>query len=364
MRLLIALVLLLAAWPAVAAPALWGALEPGPYAVGVRTLRDYDRTRPGLPADQQGRPLGQPGRPMQVTVWYPARATPGPAAPFSDYVISEATRVDLSPATPGRRQEALDAFARDLARSGATPAQIAGLLAQPTAAHPGAPQARGRFPLALYAHIEPAKSGLMAEHLASHGYVVAAIPWKGSFRYDLDVAASGVETQTLDLAWTKAALLADPQVDPARVAVIGMSFGSMAAVALQMRDPAVRAVVSLDGGVGSPTVKLLRAGPFYAPARMTAPLGHFYGPDVPGGDLAWFGEIPHAPRLIAPYPGLAHGDFVATPMLEAAMGVTPRDGPRVRGFERLCRDVRDFLDAALNGRPLPRPPGSELRDAA
>lgn len=365
MRIIVLVGMMLAlATAARATSPLWGDLQPGPYAVGVRTIRAADDTRPALPADQQARAIaGAHGRPMQITVWYPAERG-GQPLPFEAYVLSEATRVDLSDPTAARRRAALEAFAADMKGRGATAAQVARLLATPTAAVPEARPAPGRFPLVIYAHVEPAGSGVTAEYLASQGYVVAVIPWKGTYAYDLDVAASGVETQAQDIAFVKSALAADTRVDAGNIAVVGMSFGAMGAVALAMRDPSIDAVASLDGGIGSPTVRLLQANPYYAPVRLAVPLAHLYSPDSPGGSLAWLDEIAWTMRWMRPYPGLSHADFTATPVQDVVAGLAPADNPHQRGFEAVNRDLLDFLDGTLRVHDFAAPPAFTIRPAA
>ena len=59
------------------ASALWGELQPGPYAVGFKTIEKYDYQRPVGPIlDYFGAPLeGERSRPMQICIWYPAEET-------------------------------------------------------------------------------------------------------------------------------------------------------------------------------------------------------------------------------------------------------------------------------------------------
>jgi len=51
-----------------------GEIKPGPYAVGFKTIEQYDYSRTFQPVkDYFGNPLpGQTARPIQVCYWYPA----------------------------------------------------------------------------------------------------------------------------------------------------------------------------------------------------------------------------------------------------------------------------------------------------
>ncbi len=347
------LLLLLSASPGFAADAsaitLSGGLKAGPYAVGFKVVRAYDRSRPPLLTDEAGRSLAATaGRAMQIAIWYPAAARGRPLT-LRDYVLLNGLQIDFRAPGPERRRATLDMFAARLRMRGAAPGRIDAVLNAPMLSSSGAPPARGRFPLVIYAHVEPCLSAVTAEYLASHGYVVAVIPWKGSFAYELDVAVTGVETQARDIAFVAAHLRQATMVDSRQIAVIGMSFGALGASALQMQDHRIGGIVSLDGGIGSPTVRLLQAGPYYAVQAMNRPLLHLYGPEEDGVDLAWFDDIRYADRFLVPFPGARHEDFVATPMLDVALGLTLRGNPHQMVFEAVNRDALSFLEGPVFG---------------
>ncbi len=68
-----------------------------------------------------------------------------------------------------------------------------------------------------------------------------------------------------------------PSADLNRAGAVGYSFGARAALLLAMRDPRVKAVVSLDGGIGTAAgAGSLRQAPSFHPDRATAPILHFY----------------------------------------------------------------------------------------
>jgi hypothetical protein len=50
------------------APSMWGGLEPGPYAVGVRELLLHDAARPSLQTEDGALVSGESGRQMQIVV--------------------------------------------------------------------------------------------------------------------------------------------------------------------------------------------------------------------------------------------------------------------------------------------------------
>ena len=68
-------------------PLLWGDLQPGRYAVGFRVLYKHDRTRKWLPSkSHSNRTAPDKGRPIRISVWYPAVPAKGAEAMrYGDY---------------------------------------------------------------------------------------------------------------------------------------------------------------------------------------------------------------------------------------------------------------------------------------
>ena len=250
LRVLVALVALAsAAAPAPvngrqdAAPRLWGGLTPGPYRVGYRKLGQRDQV---------------------VHIWYPAAATARPLR-FRDYLDNK-----------------LQDLASFLAQTGAHGATIDSLFASVLYAV-AAPRPIDRsFPLVLIAQgngEDVADQVVLCEYLASRGFVVAATP-SPMLRVPLereDQVGELAEMQTSDLRAAITAVAAVVRVDSQHVGVVGHSFGARAAVLLAMRDPRIRAIVSLDGGIGTSTAvePFTRAPSFRANAPLP-PLLHFY----------------------------------------------------------------------------------------
>src|ERR1700680_3380624 len=68
---------------------LWGSLSAGPYAVGFRTLYQFDRTRTWRTTRGYEKSFAPDlnGRPIRVSVWYPAiRDAQSRQILFEDYV--------------------------------------------------------------------------------------------------------------------------------------------------------------------------------------------------------------------------------------------------------------------------------------
>src|ERR1051326_4177787 len=79
----------------VSRPSLWGKLSPGPYAVGFRAVYAFDRARTWrvTRAYEKGFSPDPDGRPIRVSVWYPATISPGAKRMrYEDYVTLPAPK--------------------------------------------------------------------------------------------------------------------------------------------------------------------------------------------------------------------------------------------------------------------------------
>jgi dienelactone hydrolase len=120
---------------------------------------------------------------------------------------------------------------------------------------------------------------LLAENLASHGYVVASTP-SPTLRASLereDQMGEFAEMQANDLAAAVIAVAKALPADTTVVGVVGYSFGARGALLLAMRSLRMRALVSLDGGIGTATgVASLRGAPSFRSNVVLPPILHFY----------------------------------------------------------------------------------------
>ena len=323
-------------------------LEPGPDRVGFHVQQDRDFSREYYFPSDSGGAYGP--RPRQILFWYPARGGGKPMR-FEDYVVLGGEEEPSAHNTAARRAESLAEFRTRPLKNGATETDLNRLLAASMRARREAKPMRGRHPLILYAHNLTFEKSLLCEYLASWGFVVASVPIRGTYEHDLDVGVTGVETEIRDLEDALAAAAGRADVDATRLGVVGMSFGSLTALGFQMRHPSVRAVVSLDGGIGSTTdPTMLQQSPFYASERADAPLLHVYGPG-PGADLTYLRGRELAPHWFIGFPGLRHGDFAGYGILEAlAPGILgPRSIDVTRSTAWAFRYTRRFLEAFVQG---------------
>ncbi len=337
--------------------------KPGPFAVGLRIVDQYDRSRNFRPpVDDLGKPAsGERSRPLQTLVWYPAETTPQQHVTVADYLALRSTETS---------------FAAPQASAGLDEWFIEGV---PDPAHQktlavrdAAPVSR-RFPLVVYA---PSFSSFswenldLCEHLASHGYVVIASPGMGVDRESThDTAGASAQAQDISflIGWAETL----PDIDASTVGVIGFSWGGLSDVFAAARDPRITALVELDGSMRYFPGLLQQAGDVH-PEAMTIPLLFFKG----RGSLETQAQLEANFKQAAgpnPLNAWTHGDLMSVEMLglihpefnslsqrserywnadfphRSETDITRHDG--ATGYAWVIEYTREFLDAYLKHDP-------------
>ena len=143
--------------------------------------------------------------------------------------------------------------------------------------------AAGRFPL-IVGMLRPVSVVATAEHLASHGYVVAYVerqPRETFIAEGLVREALIMAEQVRDMDVAIAHLRREPFVDPARLGAHGFSGDGMAQLVLAMRHPDVDAVAMLETGWLSPAqVSSFQEVTAYDPLALRAPLFYAYSENL------------------------------------------------------------------------------------
>ena len=322
------------------AQSLWGDLRPGPHAAGFTLHVLQDASRPAL-QDSLGTVVPTGVRELRVGLWYPAVGGAGTGLQLHDVMTADlrgdgdaATRL-LNAATlhggPGALAERLDA-----------------VLAQPLRAVRDAAAAQGSFPLLILAG-EPWQYALLGEYLATHGIMVAAFPLQGTHTEEFDVGDAGVATIAADYAFVLGALRARTQ--PASVALLGLGITASGALIEAMRNPAVQAYVSLDGGITTPFEdQILRRSPYYDVPALRVPMLVIHAPH-PNVDPVFVEAYRYAPRRLLHFPGMTEFHFQIFGALDelapGIIGAAP--GNAAIGHRTALQAVRLFVEAELKG---------------
>jgi dienelactone hydrolase len=342
---------------------LWGDLAPGPYHVGFSRLFRFDASRTWQRTrDFKG--TFSPdlnGRPVQINVWYPAAViSAARQMRFADYVDQTAPEAFSK----------FNAIVKDHNRRGAVDSvpsdQLAALQSTPMNAYVDAPAAEGRFPIVLYfggLDAEIDSNVILAEYLASHGYVVASISLLGptdeqtfQSRTPGDLDAS---VRDMEFAWS--ILAENPNTDKAKLAVMGHSVGGIEAVLFGLRNGNVSAVIALDGTYGFPGLSSVLTQSYgYDPEKMRSAFLDLRRAQWAQGDepldFTAVESFRHSDRTFITIKKMHHSDFTSFAMIGERFhtpitATYPLNGwnreAAKAGYQQVCRLILAFLDAKV-----------------
>ncbi|ORT58781.1 alpha/beta hydrolase [Streptomyces sp. CB03238] len=323
----------------------------GAYAVGRDTLHLVDTDRPDPWVPEAG------ARELMVSLYYPARPGGGRTAPYM---------------TEGEAR----AFIEDRKLTDAVSAGT--LSGTHTNSRPGATPVRGTFPLVVLSPgftVNRSTLTVLAEELASQGYVVAAVDHAyesvgtafpggrlltcvACEKRDMNAVA---KVRAQDVSFLLDRLLSDRHpawrharlIDHARIGMAGHSIGGASAASTMAGDQRVRAGANLDGSLFDPVpTDGLGGRPFML-------LGT--GDD----DTTWARDWPLLDgwKRWINVTGSGHFTFTDTPVLADQLGLLPPDEPLSgkRSQEITRAYVTAFFDLHLKGveRPLLDGPSAE-----
>ena len=349
-------------------PRIWPDAEPGPYEVGYQVLHEYDPTRTFKPKfDYFGRPAEGPiARPIQISVWYPAAPAPGlRRMKLEDYYFTTATETDFAPPSPERltilknRLKNIWPIEFRIPPEGraAIRERIEAAFREEVFAVRDASPEKGPFPLIVHMpgyNGSPADHAYLFEYLASHGYVVAAVPNMGRYRREIDDEAASLDVQARDLEFATARMAEFPNADPSRVGTTGMSWGGFSNVLFGERDSRVDAVLTLDGAITMPEeLKLIEAVPGYSHEAfdkaymqlLVTPSEARFRPK----DLRFFEALEYGEAHMVQFRGVDHDEFSCGYL--RLRNIRETDPARVAYLEEFSRQVYrcalQFFDAYL-----------------
>ncbi len=312
---------------------------PGEYPVTFNSYHAYDSSRPAVAEQEEKRN----GRLLQINVWYPAVSEKGTKLNFNDYVRLIASEKN---ANGGDVKGALRTFYDWTLDNAKTAPQVTQfkITGTETMASFGQQRAPGPFPVVLAMHGGAADVAVMAEFLASHGYIVVNTPSKGYLRDDIDVNVLGLETQMRDYEFALNWLIHEERIQSSgNISLVGVSFGGQSALSYSFTND-VSAVVSLDGGIGSVFgASLVREYRKEGDIRPGVPLLHLYNPRDLYTDLTFLRNYKDCQRTLIGMKDMEHAHFWSWGILDRYMpgvigNIRPGDS-----YEAVLQQTLDFI---------------------
>lgn len=226
------------------------------------------------------------------------------------------------------------------------------LMSTETASCKNGSPASGHFPLVLYSagwFNRSPDNTILAEYLASHGFVVATVPqlnpglWTFNFRSD----ARSVENQIRDLEFSLGVLSGKSFVDRRHVTAMGYSTGGDVALLLQGRNPQIGAVIGLDASWSITSDNDVIESPFFDAEYHTVPVLAIRRPVENADANAVLDSLKYAPRIVTEIPKGEHGSFSDDPSQRKLLGIETYSPYTTH--EKIVQTVLDFLKAHQSG---------------
>jgi hypothetical protein len=235
----------------------WGDLPKGPFAVGFKSLWQFDYSRSYYldSKDKAASVSTKAPRPIVINIWYPARATVNARTMLHrDYLKIESSDIQLKEFSRklieynkgvivqeilGKAEEKLNSQEKLL---------LENFYDTPTAAVRNAAPQSGKFPLIIYhsgAGSSIEDNTVLCEFLASNGYVVMNSAYQRADGSSLNI--DGDEGSISDMRYMIAYANHLPYVNWNKIGTVGHSAGAQAIIIFQTRNNSVvDALVSLD----------------------------------------------------------------------------------------------------------------------
>ncbi len=330
-------------------PALWGDMEPGSYAVGFKTLEQYDYSRAfqsGL--DYFGAPrLGETARPIQICIWYPAVADDAAVGMvYSEYAypFPENTEFDdLLGRMQGRELQVLFSILNN------DRALVQDAMDLKLMAVRDATPAEKSFPLLVYHggfHSSYFQNVVLCEYLASHGFVVVTTHAIGTVLPNPTATAADIESAARDKEFAVAQLRDLTWVDHSRIGTFGFHLGGITALAHQMRNMAVSAVATLQGAfLFEGDRGLITGSPSFDIERMSVPWLQIYSNVGDSADLALVDQMKHSERYTVSFAGMDPLEFSTYAAVSELLqpDTTTSEGAVKNANGIICRYVLNFF---------------------
>lgn len=274
--------------------------KPGPHAVGVKVVEQYDKARNFGSASA---PKSETARPLQTLVWYPAQRGDQTAVTLGDYVALMDTETSYGKPQSTRDGDVLKTW-------------LKASLGQSLSAVRDASPEGGRFPVIIYSPSFSSwawENADLCEYLASYGYVVVSSPGMGETSRESTHDLPGINAQAQDVSFLITYAASLPDTDMSEVAAMGFSWGGLADLFAASGDSRVKALISLDGSERY-FPGLVAASKTVHPDQMTIPLLYFEEGDQSLEDQDRLDSRFHAegPSVLNQW---THGDLVTVRML-------------------------------------------------
>lgn len=213
-------------------------LKFGKYSVGFHVQEHFDHSRRS--------------RSIEIYTWYPA------------YIKST------------DRQTTISDYLKDHFKKKGSKKDWEAILNKKTNSFIEAININGSFPIVILGqgyHFESAASlVILAEYIASYGYIVSTCNLKGTKQQSVNLDLADLETQIKDMEFVLSKALENNQTIVS-VGVIGFDLGGLSSALLSMKNTKIKCMVSLDGGlIFRHNLNYIKQSQYYNPRQLKIPV--------------------------------------------------------------------------------------------
>jgi len=328
----------------------------GKLPVGYKVFHKYDNSRSFFSKyDYYGnRTNSSIGRPMQISLWYPAKnVNSSTKMTLNDYIEQSSSEIYFSRKTAEDRTATVSKFIENIDVH--KKESIINLLSEKVYGYLNAEELGHDFPIIIYAppmNTSAFDNYLICEFLSSKGYIVLSVMAKGEYGVLQSRTLRAVNTQAEDLAFLLD--FAKNIYTNDKVGVFGFSLGGLANIIFASKNKAIDATVSLDGSVMSQGwLKEVESSEFYSPSEFTSNL-LLIGKNLNSPKLnpsTFLDEVKYSDKALIRYDHDQHGYFsginlLSSMILDDKLSLSEKN-KNYAFYGEMTRYVGDFFDQYL-----------------
>lgn len=356
----------------------WHNLTSGPYRIGFQAgfWLDTSRTYDLFPGALGQTRLPKSPRPLLLTIWYPVTPnTNGDQMPYQNYFdlptttgspfpffanrdllpeVDSSGFVDFAQRLADHHRNNLCHMLFGCAVDQLNPTNVSTFhqfMRTETAAIHSGPPASDKFPLVVY---HPGLGGgyeensVLAEYLASHGYVVVSSAYQPANTAYLNINGDR-QLSMLDIGYIIEVMQQASIIDWQHIAVMGHSYGAGVGLDLRMENDIVDTIVSLDSTMDYDKWLQPRLVDEYVHQRRRLKVPMLVVANRQA-EFTLCRKLRYAERYLLSFNDFHHNDFLAhQTVLAKRLGDTRFKAidQKCDDYIAMCRYVRWFLDATL-----------------
>ncbi len=224
-------------------------LTPGNYEVGLKVIQTYDHSRTFGPKVIENGIMKNNARPIQILVWYPSPEK-GEKLTLQDYLLLGVREVNFAEINENNKVRLIEKHKQNFLRRGADIDSINSILNRQCFSSLDTKAVEGKFPLVVYApggNERCYENFILAEYLASNGYIVASIALTGAETHLMRFDKSDYDRSIDDISFVLSQMHDFPNVDNSKLGLIGFCYGSMINFMVANQNSNIDVIVDLFG---------------------------------------------------------------------------------------------------------------------